>query len=254
MNRFFFVPSVLQLFSGGTFFRKLFFYFFRASAALTALVGLVLCAGLLKIVINLPAVGVIGGFIFMALTIVAFYAAAHIYWIRAEDIRHLSETKFTMIPICATMVRTVGEVLACFLAVMSVGGCILLLFAPQEAGGMLSGVLPMGPLSMLTEHGGNSFIEALIILVGGSLYAVLLLALFYLLAEFISALAEIAINTGATASNTALKLLCPGMPLPIANPMPMASASVKPSNRLCGSCKTPNPVGSVFCENCGKSL
>ena len=99
MNRFFFVPSVLQLFSGGTFFRKLFFYFFRASAALTALVGLVLCAGLLKIVINLPAVGVIGGFIFMALTIVAFYAAAHIYWIRAEDIRHLSETKFTMIPI-----------------------------------------------------------------------------------------------------------------------------------------------------------
>jgi hypothetical protein len=47
----------------------LFFYSFRASAALTALVGLVLCAGLLKIVINLPAVGVIGGFIFMALTL-----------------------------------------------------------------------------------------------------------------------------------------------------------------------------------------
>jgi hypothetical protein len=67
-------------------------------------------------------------------------------------------------------------------------------------------------------------------------------------------LAEIAINTGATASNTALKLLSPGMPMPIANPMPVAFASVKPSNRLCGSCETPNPVGSAFCENCGKSL
>ena len=251
---FLFVPYILQLLSRGTFFRKMFFYFFRASAVLTALVGLVICAGLIKTVLNLPAIGVIGGLIFIALTVVAFYAAAHIYWVRAGDIQHLVDAKFTMIPIYAIMVRTVGEVLASFIAVMSVGGFILFLFAPQEAGGMLSGILPMGPLSMMMGRGGNSFVEALVVLIGGSIYAVLLLAVFYLVAEFVAALAEIAISTGVTASNTTRMLSAAGPPLTVASSVPAAAIPVIPTNRVCGSCGTANPLGASFCENCGKSL
>ena len=254
MTKFFFVPYILGLLSQGTFFRKLFFYLFRVAAVISALLGLVICAGLLKTVLNLPAVGVIGGFVFIALTIVAFYAVAHIYWTRAGDIQKLADAKFTMIPIYAIMIRTVGEVLASFIAVMSVGGFILFLFAPQEAGGMLSGILPMGPLSMMMERGGNSFIEALVVLVGGAIYAVLLLAVFYLIAEFISALAEIAISTGITASNTSLMLSPTAAALPVPAPVPVASVPIRPTNKVCGSCGTPNPLGSTFCENCGKPL
>jgi hypothetical protein len=254
MNKFFFVPYILGLLSQGTFFRRLFFYLFRVASVLSAVVGLVICAGLLKTVLNLPAVGVIGGFVFIALTIVAFYAVAHIYWTRADDIKTLADAKFTMIPIYAIMVRTVGEVLASFISVMSVGGFILFLFAPQEAGGMLSGILPMGPLSMMMERGGNSFVEALVVLVGGMIYAVLLLAAFYLIAEFIAALAEIAINTGITASNTTLMISLGGVPIPAIRPSPVTAIPATPSNKVCGSCGTKNPLTSVFCENCGKAL
>jgi hypothetical protein len=249
-----FVPYVLQLLSRGVFFRNIFFYLFRAVAVITALVGLIVCAGLLKTVINLPAVGVIGGFVFIALTIVAFYVVSHIYWIRAADIQKLSDAKFTMIPIYAIMVRTVGEVLASFVAVMSVGGFILLLFAPQEAVGMLSGLLPMGPMSMMMDRGGNSFIEALVILVGGSIYAVLLLAVFYLIAEFIVALAEIAINTGVTASNTAVLLSSGNSPATVASPVSVPSIPAGPTNKVCRSCGSPNPRNAAFCENCGNPL
>ena len=232
MTKFFFVPYVLRLLSQGTFFRKLFFYLLRASAVITALVGLVVCAGLLKTVLNLPAVGVIGGFVFIALALVAFYSAAHIYWIRAGDIDQLSDAKFTMIPISAIMVRTLGEVLAAFIAVMSIGGFILFLFAPQEAGGMLAPMLPMGALSAM-DRGGNSFVEALVVLVAGTMYAVLLLACFYLASEFISALAQIAINTGITAANTSRMAGAPA-PSPVA-PAPLFT--------------TPSPaLGSGLCR------
>jgi hypothetical protein len=252
MSKFFFVPYILGLLSQGVFFRKLFFYFFRAAAVLAALAGLVVFAGFLRIVLNLPAVGVIGGFVFLALVIIAFYAVAHIYWTRADDIRKLADAKFTMIPIYAIMVRTVGEVLAAFIAVISVGGFILFLFAPQEAGGMLSGMLPMGPLSMM-ERGGNSFIEALVVLIGGSIYAVLLLAGSYLVAEFIAAIAEIAINTGITASSTSFLLASVRPPAPAAMPASIAYPST-PGIKVCGSCGGTNPSGAMFCEHCGRPL
>jgi hypothetical protein len=252
MNKFLFVPLVLQMLSQGTFFRKIFFYFFRAAAVLTAIVGLVVCAGLLKTILNLPAAGVIGGFVFIALLILAFYAASHIYWIRAGNIQDLADAKFTMIPIYAIMVRTVGEVLASFIAVISVGGFVLFLFAGEEAAGIVSNFLPMGPFASGMERGGNSFIEALVVLVVGAIYAILLLAVFYLVAEFISAIAEIAISTGISAANTGLMLASAGVPTPFPSPLPARASA--PHASICEVCRAINPPGAAFCENCGKPL
>jgi hypothetical protein len=253
MTQFFFVPYILGLLSQGIFFRRIFFYFLRAAAVLTAIVGLVVCAGLLKTVLNLPAVGVIGGFVFIGLVIVAFYAVAHIYWTRAGDIRDLADAKFTMIPIYAIMVRTLGEVLASFVAVVSAGGFILFLFAGEQASNILSQVMPINPASGLQQQ-GNSFIEALGVLVAGAILAILLLAAFYLAAEFISALAEIAISTGTTASNTSAMLAPAGLAIPAAKPVPAPIVSAKPANKVCGACAAINPLGAAFCENCGKPL
>jgi hypothetical protein len=254
MAKWLFVPYILELLSRGTFFRTLFFYFLRACAVILALVGLVVCAGLLRPVLNLPAVGVIGGFIFIALTAVAFYAGAHIYWIRSSDIAQLSSAKFTLIPIAAILVRTLGEVLASFIAVVSVGGFIILLFAGEEAAGILASVLPMGPLSSGFERGGNSFVGALVVLVGGAIWAVLLLALFYLTAEFLSALAEIAISTGITASNTSPQLHAVGGPNVHAVPTPASAVPHVATHPRCAACGSTNPRGASFCENCGKPM
>jgi hypothetical protein len=254
MAKWLFVPYILELLSRGTFFRTLFFYFFRACAVIAALVGLVVCAGLLRPVLNLPAIGVIGGFVFIALTAVAFYAVAHIYWIRSSDIQQLASAKFTLIPIFAILVRTLGEVLATFITVVSVGGFIILLFAGEEAGGILSQVMPINPLSTGMERGGSSFIGALLVLVGGAICAVLLLASFYLTAEFISALAEIAISTGLTAANTSPLLASYAAPGAHAAPTPAAAAPRVPASKRCGFCGSVNPPGAAFCENCGKPI
>ena len=269
MTKFLFVPYLLRLLSQGTFFRKLFFYFFRVGAGLFALLGLVACAGLLRTVLNLPAVGVIGGFVFIALLAVAFYAVAHIFWTRADDIKRLSDAKFTMIPIYSIMVKTIGEVLAAFVAVLSIGGFILFLFAPREAGGMLGQFLPLGPLGNIFEQsGGNSFLTALLVLLGGAVYAVLLLAIFYLAGEFVSAIAEIAISTGLTATYTAqLAGVAGGAAAPpvafstqaaTTSPTPLRAvpqeAAPRSAERICGTCGAANPAGAAFCENCGSRL
>ncbi len=60
MTPWLFVPQLLTLFSQGTFFRKLFFYLFRVTAVLSALMGLVLCAGILTAALRLPGIALIG--------------------------------------------------------------------------------------------------------------------------------------------------------------------------------------------------
>lgn len=260
MQKWFFVPHLLELLARGAFFRRLFFFLFRAGAVLTAVVGVGLCAGVLTLALRLPAAGVIGGFLFIAFLAVAFYAAAHIYWLRAEDVRLLPDAEFTMIPIVSVMLRTGGEVLAVLFAVVSVGACILLWFAGDQAGAVLEGI-PASPLAMLLGRGGNPFLEGLFVLAGGVIYALVLLAAFYFAAEAVLVLAQIARNTGLTALHTGGEGVAAFAPRTRINPAAPPATPPRDSKTAraaattnCSTCGTFNSAGAAFCENCGNPL
>ena len=259
MTPWLFVPQLLTLLSHGTFFRKLFFYLFRVTAVISALMGLVICAGILTAALRLPGIALIGAFLFIAFAAVAFYAAAHIYWLRAVDIRNLPDGPLTMTPIVAIMLRTVGEVFAVVISVLSIGLFVLFLLAGQEAGTIASEVpgIPRG-----LAGGGNPFLAGLIIMAFGIILAMVQLAYFYLLAELVGVLAQIAGNTALTAANTSL-MAALAVPGPVVTPA--GAAATRPTSpapfqrpasgvRRCLPCGTENPASAVFCENCGAAL
>jgi hypothetical protein len=247
MSQWLFVPRLLQMFSQGSFFRNTFFYLMRLGAVLCALGGLIVFCGLWTVVSNLSPVEIAGLVLFQLFLVVAVYAAFHIYWLRANDIRLLPEAKFIMLPIVSILLRTAGEAFATVGSILSLGLCIFYWFTGAAAATVLSRSMAISPFSPLMDVTANPFLGGIVLLLCGLIYSFLVLAFFYVLAEMVLVLAQIAINTGIMASAVTNR----------GSAVPVAVSSHLPSNdtvKVCPHCGAATSDGLAFCDQCGHAL
>ena len=196
MEKYLFMKPVLQLISQGGFFRKVSSIFLKIIATAVLLSGLVMFFKLWKVIFELPASAMIGGFIFQLFFIVAVYMVLHTLLIRAFDIDVLPDSEFTVIPIISISLKLIGEIYASFLSVIAVGGGILLWFAGYRGGLILEGITGSLPwISNIQVFDQENFLGGLMFILSGLIMAFFFLIFFYLLSELTIILVNIAKST-----------------------------------------------------------
>ncbi len=183
----FFYP-VLNALNDGTIIRGAVEVCLRILAILTIPIGAFALIGILKLSFQLPTEGTIGGLLFAAAFAVTLACVSQIYWYRADSIRDLGDSPFTVIPVVSVLFRAVGEVQATFCAAIGVGGCLFMWLAKMNPIGLIGGLAPFLPSSSMEA----SFLGGITFLIYFGLFAIANLLAFYFLAEAIVVAVDIA--------------------------------------------------------------
>jgi hypothetical protein len=194
MDSYFFMESVLQLIAQGRFFRKAFAVVLQALAVVVSIAGLVLWMSIWRFATRANFAALSGIVIFQLLFVIALYMVAHTLFIRARDIAGLPEAEFYVIPIAAIVLKLLGEIYACFVAVMSIAGGILIWLMGGYAFSVVKKAAPLVP----HLGDGEGFMGGLLFMGGGLFAAFVVLVLCYFLAEAVLLMADIAKNAKIT--------------------------------------------------------
>jgi hypothetical protein len=194
MGKYFFMKPVLELISVGHFFRKAFAVFLQILAVVVAIAGLVSWITVWKSVAGQDFSLILGIIIFQLFFVIAVYMVVHTMFIRAGDISALPDSDYTVIPIVSISLKLIGEIYACFVAAVSVGGGIAMWLMKSDAFFMIKRSAPFIP----SFGGGEGFFGGLLFIVGGLFAALIVLVFFYFLAEAVIVMVEIAENTKIT--------------------------------------------------------
>lgn len=193
MGKYLFMKPVLQLLSQGNFFRKAYAIVLQVLAVLVVIAALVGWIQVWKLVSGAAIDAILGIIIFQFLFVIAIYMVVHAILIRAGDISGLPESDFTVIPIVSISLKLIGEIYACFVATVSVGGGIAM-WLKSDAFFMIRGSAPFMPIF----GGGEGFFGGLLFIAGGLFAAFIALVFFYFLAEAVVVMVDIAKNTKIT--------------------------------------------------------
>jgi hypothetical protein len=184
-----FFRPVLEALDQGNVIRTAVVFALRAFGVLTLLGGLFLLIEILKVSFQLPTQGTIGGLLFAIIFVVAIASLFQIFFYRAQSVRDLGESPFTVIPIFSILFRMIGETNAVFAVAAGVGGCLFI---------WLSGMSPLrflpGIGELLPSVSGGTFLEGLLFLVWAAVLSFVFLVGFYFLAEAIVVVVDIARN------------------------------------------------------------
>ena len=163
----------------------------RILGVVAALGGLYLLVEMLKTSFRLPTTeGTIGGIVFSIIFVVAIISSMQIFFYRANSVKELGDSPFTVIPIVSILFRATGELYATFGTALGIGGCLFVWFSgfnPLELLGAVGGLFPSTSV-------GGTFASGLVFLVTMGVSSFLALVLFYFLAEATLLLADIARN------------------------------------------------------------
>jgi len=201
-QKIFFMGSVIRFISEGLLFSRVFAIVIRVQAVILAMAAIVGWFKVWRMIIDMSEFGgsgiVIGGIIFQILFFVGIYMVTHVQWIRASHITSLPSSDFIVIPIFSLCLRMIGEIYACITFIFGVGGCILILFSGREAGQLISFFASELPgVGDLVGNGDGTFFAAMIFLISSATFAFFVLVVFYLFAEAILVLVDIARNIRA---------------------------------------------------------
>ena len=187
------------------------------------------------------------GIIACILIVIAWWIIAQIYFYRADKVKNLEDSDFTVIPIIAQMLRLAGEVLAAMIVIIA-----LLI---TLVGGRYLGLQNLDFLPLFNEIAGgrnNSIVGLLLIIVVAIVYAFWVLIIFYFLAELLSVGVTIAHNSMAIR-----KMLMKGVAPPPAVESfeeEMVREPPKPVELRCDNCNNVVSPDDAFCMHCGNKL
>ncbi len=196
MEKYFFMKSVLQLISQGQFFRKAVAVILRIMAVVVVIAALVVWIPEWESVSGASTEWTLGIIIFRLLLVIAIYMVVHTMLIRARDIAELPEADFTVIPIASIALKLIGEIYACFAAVISVAGGILIWFIRGDAFFLIKRVAPIVP-----NFGGEGFLGGILFIASEFFVAFFVLVFFYFLAEAVVVMVDVAKNTKIRSSS-----------------------------------------------------
>jgi hypothetical protein len=194
MDSYFFMEWVLQLISEGRFFRKAFAVVLQAVAVVISIAGLVVWMSVWKFAARANFATLAGIVIFQLLFVIALYMVAHTLFIRARNIAELPEAEFYVVPIASIALKLLGEIYACFVAVMSVAGGILIWLMGGYSFAAIKRAAPLVP----RLGNGEGFWEGLLFMGGGLFAAFVVLVVCYFLAEAVLLMTDIAKNAKIT--------------------------------------------------------
>jgi len=185
----YFLRPVLKALDEGDILRTIVVFVLRACAVLTVVGGLFLLIEILKMSFQLPTQGTIGGVLLAVVFVAGIASLFQIFIYRAESVRDLGQSPFTVIPIFSILFRTFGETNATFGVATGVGGCFFI---------WLSGLNPArffpGVGDLLPAVSGGTFLDGLLFLVWAALLSFAFLVGSYFLAEAVLVVADIARN------------------------------------------------------------
>jgi uncharacterized membrane protein (DUF485 family) len=185
--------TVLKALSEGRIIRNAIAIVMQVVAVLILLAGLLALIQILKLSFALnSATATVGGLVVAICVAVAVFAIAQIYLFRAQSVRELEDSPFTVVPILSIMFRAAGETYAVLALSLGVGGCIFTWFSgmsPRTLMGGLGDAIPGMPAG-----GGSGFLDGLIFGAALVVVAFLVLVVFYALAELVVVTVDIAIN------------------------------------------------------------
>ncbi len=188
MHKFLFMKPFLELISDGIFFKKAFAWVLRIIAGLMALGSLLGWVYMWYLLFSSKSAKIImGGVFIQILFVVLVYIIVHTLLIRADNIDELAPSKdYMVIPIAGIFFKMVGELFGSVIAFFGIIGGI----ATWIGAGAMMRVIPG-----MSTGGGSGFMTGFMSMISGVLGGFFLLVLFYLIAEQISVLADIARNT-----------------------------------------------------------
>lgn len=139
----------------------------------------------------------VGGIIVALLLAAALFAVSQIYLFRANSVRELDDSPFTVIPIVSILFRVAGETYAVVALALGLGGCVFTWVSGANPGTLLTAVGGnLGPFApaVAGETGNGPFLDGLVFLAGLAVMAFIALVSFYALAELVVMIVDIAIN------------------------------------------------------------
>ena len=183
-------PTLLRLISEGRFFKVAFTWLLRLGALGAILAGVWLSIGLWKDG-GSSTQAVFAQLVFQVALAAAFYLAAHLAWLRAQDVAAMPQTGGDVIlPLARLLMRLGGEVYASLLAVLGTGGALLVWISAGEARPGLAGLD-----ALLPPAGGDPFPAGLTLLAMGLALAALGLLASYTASEILAIACAIEHNT-----------------------------------------------------------
>jgi hypothetical protein len=184
--------TVLRALSEGKVIRNAIATVMQVGAVLVLLAGLLALIQILKLSFALSsATATVGGLVVAICVAGAVFAIAQIYLFRAQSVRELEDSPFTVVPILSILFRTTGETYAVLALSLGVGGCIFTWFSGMSLRSLLGG---LGDAIPGMPSGGGSFLDGLILLATLAAVAFLALVLFYAAAELVVVTVDMAIN------------------------------------------------------------
>ncbi|WP_257313878.1 hypothetical protein [Geothrix fuzhouensis] len=184
------VPALLRLISEGSFFKQVFAWLLRLCTAAAIVGGIWLSIELWRGG-GTSSQAIFGQLVFQVALIVALYLVAHLTWVRAQDVAAMPQIAGeVIIPLARLLLRLGGELYASVMAVMSVGGALMIWISAGEARPELAELR-----LLLPGVGGDAFPAGLALLLTGLASAALGLLGGYLASELLGLLCAIESNT-----------------------------------------------------------
>jgi len=190
MPKFLIVPALLRLISQGSFFKQVFAWLLRLWTAATVVAGIWISIELWRGG-GTSSQAIFGQLVFQVALVLAVYLAAHLSWVRAQDVAAMPQIAGeVIIPLSRLLLRLGGELYASLMAVVGTGGALMIWISAGEARpdlGELRAFLP--------GVGGDAFPAGLALLLTGLVCAALGLLAGYLASELLGLLCAIERNT-----------------------------------------------------------
>ena len=198
-SRLLFMEPVLRHLSGGDLFKSVVSWALVIGGVLIGIGGVVACFLALRLTFEGTVGAVFAGLVLTIMTVVLTYMLVHTYLIRARTVQDLPESRYSVVPIVAVILRLSGEVMAIYMIFAGLSVFVLALFLGSSSAGSFLPTPGMMSLNPLGGYGGTGFLEGLAALIGAAVSAFVILLFFYMLAELAIVLVDIAQNTRKTA-------------------------------------------------------
>jgi len=188
------VQPVVQLLNKTAFWTSAYFYFLRGMSAVLVSGGLIQVFQSWSVITKFSSVGFFGGLLFQAIFILNLTLLSQLLWLRAESFRRIPQDSYTLLRIGAKLSRLFGECFAIGVGLYSIGSGILYWFAGTRAARVVEGALPGYPTYAFWE---NNFIHGLSVMITGTIAALGVLIVSYLVAQALLVLVGNAIKLNA---------------------------------------------------------
>jgi hypothetical protein len=188
MEKILFFKATIEKYTEGGFLKKLFSWLAKAIAIAAV------CYGLYRFVDQWAGMGegmeaVLSRIVYQALWLLLVYVVLHIWWMKGIKLSGLKDTDYILIPTAVHYARGFGETCASYSIILSVAHAFLALLTNSTYN--LVPNIPM-VIQISTE---SSFLWSIILVANGVLVGIVMLGVYYLVAEILLVWLEIARNT-----------------------------------------------------------